>query len=148
MVCNSRAVSSARDDAQTSETGYHRCQGEARVDDCPSMLKPALEPPVRMDNSSKTSLQPEPGCFPRTPGWPHFEVAVAWSRIGVQSEIPGAKLVTYSTMGFSREHGNLDPSAMPAKPGKPPSPVMSRTRGGASVVVRVRESRAQGEGRQ
>lgn len=32
-------------------------------------------------------------------------------------------------------------------PGKPPSPAMSRTRGGISVVVGARESRAQGEGR-
>src|SRR5262249_59059586 len=43
---------------------------------------------------------------------------------------------------------NLDSSAEPAKLSKPPSPVMSRTRGGASVVVRARESRAHGEGRQ
>src|SRR5262249_18006311 len=50
--------------------------------------------------------------------------------------------------GSSWEHGNLEPSAGPAKPGKPPGPAMSRPRGGASVVVRVRESRAHGEGRQ
>src|SRR5688500_13433632 len=35
-----------------------------------------------------------------------------------------------------------------AKRGTPPSPVTSRTGGGASVVVGARESRAQGEGRQ
>jgi len=34
------------------------------------------------------------------------------------------------------------------KLGKLPSPAMSSTRGGVSVVVRARESRAQGEGRQ
>src|SRR5262249_14247638 len=33
-------------------------------------------------------------------------------------------------------------------PGKPPSPATSRTRDGVSVVVRARESRARGEGRQ
>ena len=33
-------------------------------------------------------------------------------------------------------------------PGKPPSPAMSRPSGGAFVVVRARESRVHGEGRQ
>jgi hypothetical protein len=46
------------------------------------------------------------------------------------------------------EHGNLDPGAGPAKLGKLPSPVTSRTRNGVPVVVRARESRAQGEGGQ
>src|SRR5262245_18574562 len=36
----------------------------------------------------------------------------------------------------------------PAKRGKPPSPVTSRTGGGASGVVRARESRAHGDRRQ
>ena len=39
-------------------------------------------------------------------------------------------------------------SAEQAKPGKPPSPATSHVRGGASVVVRTRESRVHGEGRQ
>lgn len=39
-------------------------------------------------------------------------------------------------------------SAEPAKPGKPSSPATSHARDGASVVVRARESRAHGEGRQ
>ena len=36
----------------------------------------------------------------------------------------------------------------PTNPGKPPSQATSRPRGGASVVVRARESRVHGEGRQ
>jgi hypothetical protein len=46
------------------------------------------------------------------------------------------------------QQGNLDSSAGTAMPGKLPSPATSRTRGGASVVVGARESRAHGEGRQ
>ena len=46
------------------------------------------------------------------------------------------------------EHGNLELSAGPETAGKPPSPAMSQTRGGAFVVVGARESRAHGEGRQ
>jgi len=46
------------------------------------------------------------------------------------------------------EHGNPDTSARAAKPGEPPGPVMSRTGGRASVVVRAWESRAHGKGRQ
>jgi hypothetical protein len=49
---------------------------------------------------------------------------------------------------FQVEHGNPDTSARHAKPGKPPGLVMSRTGGRAFVVVRARESRAHGEGRQ
>ena len=49
-----------------------------------------------------------------------------------------------STSGTREPHV----SAEQAKPGKPPSPATSHVRGGASVVVRVRESRAHGEGRQ
>jgi hypothetical protein len=72
----------------------------------------------------------------------------AKSRFGERSALPGAQPSTYSIEGFSCEHGNLDPSAGPAKPGRPTGPATSRTGGGASVVVRARESRAHGEGRQ
>ncbi len=72
----------------------------------------------------------------------------ATSRFGERSALPGAQPSTYSTEGSSWEHGNLDPSAGPAKPGRPTGPATSRTRGGASVVVRARENRAHGEGRQ
>jgi len=49
-----------------------------------------------------------------------------------------------STSGTREPHV----SAEQAKPGKPPSPATSHVRGGASVVVRTRESRVHGEGRQ
>jgi hypothetical protein len=60
----------------------------------------------------------------------------------------GYKLSTYHITGLSGEHGNLEPSAGSETAGQPPSPVASRSGGGAFVVVGVRESRIQGEGRQ
>jgi len=93
-------------------------------------------------------MQPEPGRSFSATGRARHGYAAATSRIGARSVLPGVQLSTYRTTGFSYEHGNFDPSAGPAKPGKPPSPVMSRTEDGASVVVRARESRAHGEGRQ
>jgi RNA-directed DNA polymerase len=51
-------------------------------------------------------------------------------------------------MGSSFERENLDRGAGPAKPGKPPGPVKPRPEGGASIVVRARENRAHGNGRQ
>ncbi len=71
-----------------------------------------------------------------------------WFRSDVRPELPGAQLTTYRTKGLLRERKNLEPSAGTETPGKPPSPAMSRPRGGAFVVVRARESRAHGEGRQ
>ena len=76
------------------------------------------------------------------------EHVTALSRIGRSSAQPGIKLTTYSTTGLSNEQGNFDSDAWPAKPGKPPSPAMFRTKGGAPVVVRAREGRAHGEGEQ
>src|SRR6185436_12823266 len=71
-----------------------------------------------------------------------------WFRSDGRPGLPGAQLTTYRTKGLRRERKNLEPSAGSETPGKPPSPAMSRPRGGAFVVVRARESRAQGEGRQ
>ena len=71
-----------------------------------------------------------------------------WSRSDGRPELPGAKLITYRTKGLRRERKNLEPSAGKETSGKPTSPAMSRSRGGAFVVVRARESRAHGEGRQ
>ena len=76
------------------------------------------------------------------------EHVTALSRNGRSSAQPGMELATYSTKGRSNEQGNFDSDAWPAKPGKPPSPAMFRTKGGAPVVVRARESRAHGEGEQ
>jgi len=67
---------------------------------------------------------------------------------GRRSGLSGAELTTYRTKGFLWEHENLEPSAGNETPRKPPSPALSRSRGGAFVVVGARESRAHGEGRQ
>ena len=71
-----------------------------------------------------------------------------WFRSDGRPGLPGEKLTTYRTKGLLQERKNLEPSAGSETPGKPPSPAMSRPRGGAFVVVRARESRAHGEGRQ
>ena len=69
-------------------------------------------------------------------------------RIDIDQELPGVELATYHTKGLPRERGNRHPSARGRVSGKPPSPVTFRRRDGAVVVVRARESRAHGEGRQ
>jgi hypothetical protein len=107
-----------------------------------------MEASVRNLASSSTSVQPEPGCLSVPTGCTRNGYAAAWTRSGQRPALPGVEPATYSTEGLSLEHGNLDSSAGPAKPGKLPGPATSRTRGGASVVVRARESRAHGEGRQ
>jgi hypothetical protein len=112
-------------------------------------LKTTMESSVWSKNSRiRASMQPELGRYFSMTGCAHHGHAAATSRFGARSVLPGVQSSTYRTKGLSLEHGNLDPSAEPAKLGKPTSPAMSRTRGGASVVVRARESRAHGEGRQ
>jgi hypothetical protein len=111
-------------------------------------LKSVFEPSVWSCDSSMTRVQPAPGCLHAATGCARDGHAATWTRFGELSALPGAEPTTYSTKGIFHEHGNLDLSAESAKLGKPPSPAMSQTRGGAFVVVRARESRAQGEGRQ
>jgi hypothetical protein len=93
-------------------------------------------------------MQPEPGRY-KLGGWV-YRVWYAVDRIRVDrwSALPAAEPATYRTEGASWEHVNLDRSAEPAKPGKLPRPATSPTRGRASAVVRARESRAHGDGRQ
>jgi hypothetical protein len=93
-------------------------------------------------------MQPALGRYFSVTGCTRDGYAAAISRFGARSVLPGVQLSTYRTKGFSCEHGNPDPSAGHAKPGKPTGLAMSRTGGGASVVVRARESRVHGEGRQ
>ena len=111
-------------------------------------LKTAMETSVWSKPSRIASLQPELGGFLSMTGCARNGHAAATSRFGERSALPGAQPSTYRTKGLSFEHGNLDSSAGPANSGKPTGQAMSRTRGGASVVVRARESRAHGEGRQ
>jgi len=96
----------------------------------------------------ESSTQAELGRLSVTTECIGIRCAAVEPRIDVWSVLPGVELPTYSTEGYSSEHENLDPSAVHAKHGKPPGLATSRTRGGASVVVRARESRAHGEGKQ
>jgi hypothetical protein len=98
--------------------------------------------------SYRTGMLPELGRICTATGYTRIGHAVRFTRLDARSAQPGVELTTYRTEGFSWEHWNLDSSAGPAKPGKLPSPATSRTRGGAFVVVRARESRVHGEGRQ
>ena len=93
-------------------------------------------------------LLPEPGCQLAATGCIRNGYAASLSRNGVQSAQSGVKSATYRIEGFFREHGNLNLSAEKAELGKPSSPAMSQVRGGVFVVVRARESRVHGEGRQ
>ncbi len=127
---------------------YHRCHGEPRTRSMPVQVKLMSDFSVRIQHSPTAArLQPEPGCI-SVGNWVHpLAVALrARPEMGAQSVLAGKESATYSTKGLALEQENLDPSAGAAIPGKLPGPAMSRTRGGASVVVGARESRAHGEG--
>jgi hypothetical protein len=99
-------------------------------------------------NRPRGRLQPEPGRS-RSGDWVRRDWrAGALIRLEQRPVLSGEESAVYRTTGSSWEHGNLDRGAEPAKLGKPPRPAMSSTRGRASVVVRTRESRVHGEGRQ
>lgn len=107
-----------------------------------------MDSSVRKANPLVAGMWPELDRRHATVECAQFGHAAPLSRFEGQSAPPGVEPSTYSTESPPWEHGNLEPSAGSAKSGEPPSPVMSRSRGGASVVVRARESRVQGEGRQ
>lgn len=151
MSCKSRtALNVCRASwEQLSWTGYHRCHGEAGV-----LIGTHVEPSVGLLCMDNYPLVSSGECSAnRTAGVEQSGATDDRSRrrhvpIGLRPELPGIKLGTYHTQGLPREHGNLLSSAGPETAGKPPSPAMSRLRGGAFVVVGARESRVQGEGRQ
>ena len=148
VACNSRTALIARDDASASEAGNHRCHGEDEQASACTM-KRMLEASVLIaEPSEATAMQPEPGHVNLVTGYARHGSAVLESRSERQPVLPGVESATYSTKGSSFEHGNLDSSAGKANPGKLTGPATSRTRGGVSVVVRARESRVHGEGRQ
>ena len=96
-----------------------------------------------------TGLRPEPGCLVHSTGCAHHGYVDLEPRNEGRPVSSGVESTTYSTTGCFIEHVNLDPRAEEhVLIGWPPGPVMSRTRGGAFVVVRARESRVHGEGRQ
>ena len=114
-------------------------------------LKPVLEASVRIrDRRFRRIMQRESDRLQR-PIWSVPVVPDASSilsrsdgDLGCQgySWPPKASRIFFVNTGTS----NRAPRAKAS--GKPPSPVMSRSRGGASVVVRARESRVHGEGGQ
>lgn len=107
-----------------------------------------MDASVRKANPLVAGMWPEPDRWHASVGCVRIGHTVPLTGIEGQSASPGVEPSTYSIESPPWEHGNLEPSAGSAKPGKPPSLVMSRSRGGAFVVVRARESRVQGEGRQ
>jgi hypothetical protein len=118
------------------------------MNDCLSLLKLTLKPSVGKHNRSA-------GCSCES-GWVDV-VRLDVSEKDTPSSSPkgrngqgyqGHSQSPKAPMGQSFEHRNLDLSAQGAMLGKPPGPVMSQARGGVSVVVRARESRAHGGGRQ
>jgi hypothetical protein len=119
------------------------------MDDCSFKAKPMLDPSVWNGNPLLRDTLTEPGwsdgirlgvsVMDTLTPQPDLEHS---PRSQGQSRPPKALRVS------SGEHGNPDTSARQAKPGKPPGPVMSRAGGTAFVVVRARESRVHGEGRQ
>lgn len=119
------------------------------MDRCLFSAKSMLDPSVGNGNPPWRDMLTEPGwsdgirlgvSVPDTL-IPHPELEFSQRSQG-QSRPPKAPRVSHF------EHGNLDTSAWSAKPGEPPGPVMSCTGDTAFVVVRVRESRIHGEGRQ
>lgn len=130
------------------KAGDHRCHGEPRMDNRPRKSKSTLESSVRKDASQTASMRPEPGCQLEATGCARNGRASSEARSGVSPVPPGVESATYNTMGLDSEHGNSDSSADAVCIGKPPGPARSRTGGGASVVVRARESRVHGEGGQ
>ena len=80
--------------------------------------------------------------------YPLVDMLLSGPEMEKQSGQPGAQSVPKAPRVSNSERGNLDLSAWNANPCKPSGPVTSQTRGRASVVVRARESRVHGEGRQ
>jgi hypothetical protein len=144
--CKSRAISNARN-AQ-AEAGHHRCHGESCADQEPRAVKSMLEPSVKNGNL----VSDEDAARARLPQCQQLGVSDA-DTLPSDSELessqrrqghsrpPKAPRVIMSNAGTSIR-------APGCESGKLPSPATSRTRGGASVVVGARESRAHGEGRQ
>lgn len=119
-----------------------------RSDGLFAQLKSAREASVRKENSPRRGCRLSAAGLSLPAACTRHGCAAFQSRNEQRSARPGVKLATYSTKGPISQHGNLDVSAMHAKHGKPSSPATSHARGRASIVVRARESRARGEGRQ
>jgi hypothetical protein len=151
MSCKSRTVLTVcRDRWEASWTGYHRCHGEAcvstgtRVELSVGSLCMDKGPLVR-----QRMMQRELDCLVSISlARPIYTAASPARPMSRRSVLPGIELSTYHIGGSPREHGNLKLSAGAETVSKPTSPATSQLRGRVFVVVRARESRVQGEGRQ
>ena len=132
-----------------SETGYHRCHGEDRMSHCSFITNPMLDPSVWMKNPLRRDTLTEPGWSDGIRlGASGLDALLPYPELECSPRSQGQSRTPKALRVFPVERGNPDSSARSAKPGKPPGPVMSRTGDIASVVVRARESRVHGEGRQ
>jgi len=145
-ACIRRAALNVHDDGRPSEMGYHRYHGERGAGDRPPILNPMLEASVWKESPRKRECCENSVGFSSPTECIRHGCAAAKTRFGRQSVQPGVESGTYSTTGNFTEHGNLAWSARIA--GWPPSPAILQVGGGAPVVVRARESRVHGEGRQ
>jgi hypothetical protein len=119
------------------------------MSNCSFMTKPMLDPSVWMKDPPRRDMLSEPGWSDGIRlGASVLDVLLPYPELECGPRSQGQSRSPKALRVFSVEHGNPDSSAWSAKPGKPPGPVMSRTGGIASVVVRARESRVHGEGRQ
>ena len=118
------------------------------MNDCSSLLKLTLEPSVRRHNR-------DAGCSCES-GWfcvdrldvSDMDTPPSGPKGRCGQGYQGHSQSPKATTGLSFEHKNLDLSAQGAMLGEPTGPVMSQARGGVSVVVGARESRAHGKGGQ
>lgn len=149
--CKSRTASTASNEGDLCPPPREATTGAMvkRARGRPCRLKPALEASVRNNNHARAWRQREPDHFRRVvwcDGLDRRVLRLVPKRRG--SGLPGVKLDTYRTKGLFRERGNRHRAPGDGEPGKLPSPARSRWRGGASGVVRARESRVHGERRQ
>ena len=127
-----------------------RHYGETRRGKRPDTLKTMLETSVSTLDQSVPGLE---RCQSLATMWqwlgrPRTGLLPLLLRFDRQSAQPGAKSSTYRVKGPTSEHETLKLSTGYAYPGKPPGQASSQLRRRVSIVVRARESRAHGEGRQ
>jgi len=133
-----------------SLAGYHRCHGETRGAYRSRRLKSVLESSVRIVSHRQRWIRQRDSDRIVNPIWSVRLCRRVVRLVPSQRRpgLPGEKPIAYSTTNPFCARGNLQPNAGPETPGTPPSPVTFRRRGRAFAVVRARESRAHGEGRQ
>ena len=149
-ACKSRTTSTAHTRAKQRRGGVlPQVPWRSSGDECLRRRSWCWKPLYGAHDLSWTRTQPEPGRPPLTTGCARHGHATprtryTWRCLRCQghSQPPKASWVlAFDGRTSIRAPGQRSPASCP-------SPARSRTRGGASVVVRARESRVQGEGRQ